>query len=94
MELGPLKLELNAEREVLDDVRIRVTFRETVVFLFGVEVVRKETKGKGVWKYMFSGVVDVDQPSAQGGGGADGGRKQMLVRVMKTPSTFVIVQDQ
>jgi hypothetical protein len=45
---GILKIELNAERRVLDDTKIKVTFRETVVSLCGIEVVRKEVKGQGV----------------------------------------------
>ena len=39
--LGPAKISLYAEREVLDDERIRVTFKETGVSLFGKELVRK-----------------------------------------------------
>jgi hypothetical protein len=47
-----------------------------------MEVKGGEAKGAGVWDYIFSGHVI-----------NDGGEK-MLLRVMKTPSTFVIVQRQ
>lgn len=50
---GVVKISLQAEREVLDDVRIRVTFKELVFSFFGTEVFRKETKGSGVWKQRF-----------------------------------------
>jgi hypothetical protein len=78
---GILKVELNAERKVLDESRIRVKFKETVISLFGNEVKRGEAKGAGVWTYLFSGSVNVEG-------------EEMTLRIMKTPSTFVIVQKQ
>lgn len=76
---GMLKIELHAERKVLDESRIRVKFKETAFSLFGNEVKRGEVKGSGVWDYTFSGSVLVDG-------------ERMRLRVMNTPSTFVIVQ--
>mmetsp|Transcript_13866 Transcript_13866/g.26436 ORF Transcript_13866/g.26436 Transcript_13866/m.26436 type:complete len:240 (+) Transcript_13866:160-879(+) len=76
---GIVKIELYAERKVLDESRIRVKFKETVFSLFGNEVKRGDVKGSGVWNYKFSGLVNVDG-------------EKMLLRVMETPSTFVIVQ--
>mmetsp|Transcript_13260 Transcript_13260/g.20053 ORF Transcript_13260/g.20053 Transcript_13260/m.20053 type:complete len:240 (+) Transcript_13260:138-857(+) len=76
---GIVKIELYAERKVLDETRIRVKFKETVFTVFGNEVKRGDVKGSGVWNYKFSGMVDVDG-------------EKMLLRVMETPSTFVIVQ--
>ena len=35
---GALTVQLNAEREIIDDVRIRVTFVETCFRIFGQEV--------------------------------------------------------
>ncbi|KAL7464769.1 hypothetical protein ACHAXS_006652 [Conticribra weissflogii] len=79
---GVVKFELNAEREVLDGSRIRVIFRETAFFLFGNEVARKDVKGSGVWKYEFGGIVKNDENKEE----------KLFLRVLKTPSTFVIVQ--
>jgi hypothetical protein len=81
VEFGPLKISLRAEREVKSDTAIKVTFRETTVTLFGNKVTSKimENSG-GVWKYLFSGVVTSE----------DGRRK--LVRLMETPSLFVLEQ--
>lgn len=77
-----MEIKLMAERTVLDDTRIRVVFRETTVRLFGVwNVLRKETQGKGVWKYLFAGVVENEEGN------------KMFLRVMETPSLFVIKQD-
>ena len=79
---GFLRISLYAERTILDDTRIRVKFRETVIQLGGIEVVRKDTKGQGVWNNLFVGEY-IDDNS--------GTRK--LLRVMETPSLFVIQQD-
>lgn len=78
VEIGPLRVSLSAERKVLDDERIRVSFVETAFCLFGVELLRKPTKGAGVWQQVY--VED---------GGADGSAS---LRVMNTPSLFVLKQ--
>jgi hypothetical protein len=79
---GLIKIELNAQRELLSDNKVRVKFVETTFYLFGMEVKRGEAKGAGVWDYIFSGHVTIDSG------------EKLLLRVMKTPSTFVIVQRQ
>lgn len=79
---GAFKIELYAERKVLDDTRIRVKFKETVISVLGQEVKRFEAKGSGIWDYMFSGPITTTSG------------EKMLLRVMKTPSTFVIVQRE
>mmetsp|Transcript_24999 Transcript_24999/g.38346 ORF Transcript_24999/g.38346 Transcript_24999/m.38346 type:complete len:239 (+) Transcript_24999:45-761(+) len=79
---GAFKIELYAERKVLDDTRIRVKFKETVISVLGKEVKRFEAKGSGIWDYVFAG--SITKPSGE----------KMLLRVMKTPSTFVIVQRE
>ena len=78
---GFLRISLYAERTILDDTRIRVKFRETVIQLGGLEAVRKDTNGQGVWNNLFVGEYNDD----------NGTRK--LLRVMETPSLFVIQQD-
>ena len=78
---GAVNIELNAERKVLNENRIRVMFKRTDFFLFGNEVKSGEVKGSGVWDIQFFGKVNVDG-------------ENMLLRVMKTPSTFVIVQKE
>jgi len=79
---GLVKIELNAQRELLSDNKVGVKFVETAFYLFGMEVKRGEANGSGIWDYIFSGHVNID------------GGEKMLLRVMKTPSTFVIVQRQ
>ena len=74
---GVLTVALLAERKVIDDERIRVTFKEMVFKLFGVEVMRKPAKGEGVWQMNYV------EP------GLDGSAR---FRVMKTPSIFVLQQ--
>eukprot|EP00586_Coscinodiscus_wailesii_P012685 CAMPEP_0172516498 /NCGR_PEP_ID=MMETSP1066-20121228/276730_1 /TAXON_ID=671091 /ORGANISM="Coscinodiscus wailesii, Strain CCMP2513" /LENGTH=181 /DNA_ID=CAMNT_0013298011 /DNA_START=345 /DNA_END=890 /DNA_ORIENTATION=- len=78
---GPVKISLRATREVLDDYRIRVTFRETTVTLFNAELVKKEVTGRGVWKQLFVGIVKEEEGA---------GRK--LLRVFETPSLFIVEQ--
>jgi hypothetical protein len=79
---GVAKIELYAERKVLDDNKIRVKFKETVMSVFGKEVKRFEAKGSGIWDYVFAG--SITQPSGE----------KLFLRVMNTPSTFVIVQRE
>jgi hypothetical protein len=82
VSLGPIKITLQAHRETKNDWTIKVPFRKTCVSFFGQALVVKELKGTsgGVWKYLFYGsITDTD------------GRKK-LVRVMETPSLFVLEQ--
>mmetsp|Transcript_36163 Transcript_36163/g.39967 ORF Transcript_36163/g.39967 Transcript_36163/m.39967 type:complete len:204 (-) Transcript_36163:175-786(-) len=51
--IGPIRVELAAVRKVVDDLRIKVTFRETKATLFGIELVKKPTTGSGIWKQRF-----------------------------------------
>jgi hypothetical protein len=80
VELGPLKISLLANCKVKNDSTNVVTFQQTSVQLFGQTVLEKELKGGGTWKYLFMGKVQ----------DKDGTSK--LVRVMETPSLFVIEQ--
>ncbi|GMH97661.1 hypothetical protein TrST_g10696 [Triparma strigata] len=63
--LGPLKVELLATREILDDKRVRVTFKKTRFNLFGNTLKETETKGSGVWtiKFFEDGLRIMDTPS-------------------------------
>ncbi|CAJ1388478.1 unnamed protein product [Effrenium voratum] len=65
VEFGPLRVALEAERKILDDRQIRVSFKETVFSLFGLEMFRKPTKGSGVWTQRFvdAGLRVMDTPS-------------------------------
>jgi hypothetical protein len=80
VQLGPLLISLKARREVKNDTSIKVTFLETTVSLFGKALVQKELKGGGVWRCLFVGKMQ------------DANGKEKLVRVMETPSLFVIEQ--
>jgi hypothetical protein len=81
VELGPLKISLQADLSVKDDWNNKVAFRQTTVRLFGLTVVDKPLKGGGMWKYIFSGVVQ------------DSDGRLQRVRIMETPSLFIISQD-
>lgn len=74
---GVLTVSLHAQREILDDNKIRVQFVETAFSLFGNEVKRSPTNGAGVWEQLY-----VER-------GLDGSAK---LRVMRTPSLFVLRQ--
>eukprot|EP00967_Tisochrysis_lutea_P078903 scaffold107676_cov31-Tisochrysis_lutea.AAC.1 len=50
---GVLCLALHAERDVIDDKRIQVTFKEIALSIFGNEVIRRPSKGSGVWVQRF-----------------------------------------
>jgi hypothetical protein len=80
VQLGPLLISLKARREIKNDVNIKVSFLETTISLFGLKLVQKEAGGGGVWKVKFVGEVK------------DANGKTKLVRIMETPSLFVIEQ--
>lgn len=79
VKLGPLRIALTAERKIMNDTRIKVTFKQTKVSLFGKTMLDKEITGGGVWDCIFTGQV------------TDQGQEK-LIRVMETPSLFVIEQ--
>lgn len=78
--LGPLCIKIYADREVLSDgQRIRLKFRKTTVEIGGFQIIRKELKSSGIWKCKFVEVVGE-------------GQNKRLLRIMETPSLFVIEQ--
>lgn len=78
--VGPLEIGLTASRQVKSDTILAVKFHKTTVSVFGVPLVDKEISGGGSWKMLFAGHIT----------DTDGTRK--LVRVMQTPSLFVLEQ--
>lgn len=82
VEFGPLKVELLARRQRKNAKQLDVFFEETTVRLFGQPVTRKKLPGTsgGSWNYLWVGVVEE-------------GPKRKLVRVMETPSLFVLEHD-
>jgi PAP_fibrillin len=80
VKIGPLEISLQAEKFVKDDKTNIVKFRKSIVKVLGKTVVEKEITGGGVWKYLFMGEVRDEK-----------GRKTLL-RVMETPSLFIIEQ--
>jgi hypothetical protein len=82
VELGPLMISLKAKREIKSNTAIKVTFLQTTFFLFGQKVMQQELPGTsgGIWKVKFVGKI------------RDGNGNEKLVRVMETPSLFVLEQ--
>lgn len=80
VNFGPLQIALQAQREIKNDEIIKVTFQETAFNLFGKTLSQKQAGGGGVWKCRFVGKVQDE----------DGTEK--LVRIMETPSLFVLEQ--
>ncbi|VEU41621.1 unnamed protein product [Pseudo-nitzschia multistriata] len=81
VRFGPLEISLRAKREIKNDSTIKVTFLETSFNLFGKTLKKGEVSGGGVWKVKFVGEVEDEK----------GGKK--LVRIMETPSLFILEQD-
>jgi len=80
VKLGPfLNVQLYAERKIMDKNRIKVKFNETIISVFGQEVKRVQAKGQGVWNNLYVGEVQREQ-------------EKLLLRVILTPSLFVITQ--
>eukprot|EP00310_Coccolithus_braarudii_P018260 CAMPEP_0183342246 /NCGR_PEP_ID=MMETSP0164_2-20130417/8391_1 /TAXON_ID=221442 /ORGANISM="Coccolithus pelagicus ssp braarudi, Strain PLY182g" /LENGTH=183 /DNA_ID=CAMNT_0025512775 /DNA_START=144 /DNA_END=695 /DNA_ORIENTATION=- len=62
---GALEIALRAERAIVDDKRIKVTFCETTVRLFGRALLCRPTQGAGVWvqRYVDDGLRVMNTPS-------------------------------
>ncbi|KAG7369166.1 plastid lipid-associated PAP/fibrillin family protein [Nitzschia inconspicua] len=78
VEFGPLSIALRAKREVKNNDTIKVSFLETAFSLFGKTLKKSQAGGGGVWKVKFVGTY------------RDGDGKEKLVRIMETPSLFVL----
>lgn len=81
VNFGPLQIALKAKRQIMNDSTIKVSFLETSFNLFGKTLKKGKVGGGGVWKVKFVGKV-------QGENG-----KEKLVRIMETPSLFVLEQE-
>lgn len=81
IQTGPLEISVRAKKKIKDDWTNVVSFRRSTVKLFGRTIVEKDINLKGgQWKYLFSGKVR----------DSDGLTK--IIRVMETPSLFVLEQ--
>ena len=80
VRVGPLEISLQAERIVKNDKTNVVKFRKSKVKIFGNTVVENDISGRGTWKYLFMGEVKDKKGNPR------------LLRVMETPSLFVIEQ--
>ncbi len=81
-----LQIALTAERQIMDENRIKVIFQKFEVKALGIKVVEKELKQSGVWKMVFVGEVDINTSSSSGG-------KKMLLRIMRTPNLYILAKD-
>jgi hypothetical protein len=81
VNFGPLQIALRAKRETMNDSTIKVSFLETSFNLFGQTIKKQQAGGGGVWKVKFVGKVE------------DENGKEKLVRIMETPSLFVLEHD-
>ena len=77
---GPLMIALQAKREIKNASTIKVSFLETSFSLFGKTFATKQAGGGGVWKVKFVGKIE------------DKDGKEKLVRIMETPSLFILQQ--
>ena len=78
---GPLEIALQAKREIKNGEVIKVSFQETSFNLFGKTVKKRQSGGGGVWKVKFVGTYQ------------DENGKEKLLRIMETPSLFVLESD-
>ena len=78
---GPLEASLRATRSIKNDATNLVNkFHQTTIKVFGQTVVDKDIKGGGFWKYLFMGKI------------LDNDGTVKFVRIMETPSLFVLEQ--
>lgn len=80
VEFGPLRIALTAERKVRNENIIDVFFKCTTVYLFGQKVAEQEIKGGGSWNFIFCGKIQ------------DKNGRNTVIRIMETPSLFILEQ--
>ena len=85
LSVGPIQVALTSLTEHMDAYRMKVKFKSFVFKVFGNEVVKKELKQQGVWKMVFVGEVVDDSEN--------GNRKKILLRIMRTPSLYILVKE-
>lgn len=73
------KIEAHAEKQVLDDFTILVTYKEIILKLFDIIIFRRRVDYEGKWKQVFVGVVNE-------------GNSKKILRIMKTPDLFILEQ--
>jgi len=88
LTLGPVQIALAATRNVMDESRLKIKFQSFGVNVFGTELVKNELKQQGVWKMVFVGEVnDISRTDDIGG------EKKILLRVMLTPSLYILSKE-
>lgn len=81
VKIGPVEISLQAEKITKDKKTNVVKFLTSQVKIFGKTVVEKDISGGGgAWKYLYMGNY------------RDASGKLKLLRVMETPSLFIIEQ--
>ena len=81
VQIGPLWAEVAATLTVVDDRTSQIDFLILTYRLFGIPLYIKNVAFAGEWKYIHHGTfTDVDG-------------KNKLLRVMETPSLFILTQD-
>jgi hypothetical protein len=93
LSLGPIQIALTALRQRMDGYRMKVKFQSFGVNIFGSEVVKKELKQQGVWKMVFVGEVDDSSESASRTSVQQETKRKILLRVMRTPSLYILAKD-
>ena len=89
VDFGPLNIALTATRHVKDSTTFVVKFQTTTISLFGIPLIEKSIRGTGgVWKLLYTGIVHDQNINMN-----DGKKKRILLRIMETPSLFIIEQD-
>jgi len=78
--LGPFQAMLRATRSTKNESTSLVKFHQTKIVVFGQTLLEKEIKGGGFWRYLFMGKI------------VDAEGKEKLIRVMETPSLFILEQ--
>lgn len=80
VKIGPIEISLLAEKKIKDSKTNVVKFLKSKVSVFGNTVLDKDIKGGGTWKYLYMGEYE------------DSSGQRKLLRVMETPSLFIIEQ--
>jgi hypothetical protein len=86
IEVGSVRASVFANRKVLNDTNIEVSFYKRHVEMFGLPVADAVFDSTGSWGQLFVGVANID-------GKDDKKRRRVMLRVMQTPNLFILTQD-
>lgn len=86
VELGPIQIKLRASRHIRNETTLDVRFLQTNVYLFGNQILERAVQGGGTWNIVFTGEIGTTEEN--------GSSTRRILRILQTPSLFVLLEQK